>query len=153
MELLALVPVTTLFFSVFTAFSAFQDLRGSIEGFISEHLFANAELGKQILFHLDRFAGNAKAVREGHNLVLDALCASKQRDAILAADQALTTGANRCALWRAFARRGLGSSADQGSANSNTDNVAAFDLPLDCSLIFADGFETGDTGGWSAAVP
>ena len=52
--------MTTLFFSVFTAFSAFQDLRRDIEGFLSEHLFANAELGKQILFHLDRFAGNAK---------------------------------------------------------------------------------------------
>lgn len=31
-----------------------------------------------------RFAGNTKAVRDGHNLVLDALSASKQRDAILA---------------------------------------------------------------------
>lgn len=30
-----------------------------------------------------RFAGNAKAVREGHNIVLDALLASKQRNSIL----------------------------------------------------------------------
>ncbi|APR78193.1 Hypothetical protein A7982_03540 [Minicystis rosea] len=30
-----------------------------------------------------RFAGNAGAVREGHNLVLDALVASKQKDSIL----------------------------------------------------------------------
>lgn len=59
-SLLALVPVTTLFFSIFTAFSAFQDLRRDIEGFLSEHLFANVELGKQILYHLDGFAGNAK---------------------------------------------------------------------------------------------
>lgn len=31
-----------------------------------------------------RFAGNAQAVRDGHNLVLDALASSKQRDGILA---------------------------------------------------------------------
>jgi len=31
-----------------------------------------------------RFASNAQAVRDGHNLVLDALAASKQRDGILA---------------------------------------------------------------------
>jgi len=30
-----------------------------------------------------RFAGNAQAVREGHNLVLDALAASKQKDSVL----------------------------------------------------------------------
>jgi hypothetical protein len=54
------------------------------------------------------------------------------RDAILAADEALTGGANRCRIWQAFARRGLGVSASQGSANSRTDGVEAFDVPGEC---------------------
>ncbi len=51
------------------------------------------------------------------------------RDAILAADRALYGGAHQCVLWEAFARRGLGFSASQGSTNSNSDNTEAFDLP------------------------
>ena len=51
------------------------------------------------------------------------------RDAILVADEALYAGANRNRLWAAFARRGLGWSASQGSSSSNADNVEAFDLP------------------------
>jgi hypothetical protein len=54
------------------------------------------------------------------------------RDAILLADELLTGAANRCAIWEAFARRGLGFSADQGSAHSTTDGTEAFDLPSDC---------------------
>ena len=54
------------------------------------------------------------------------------RDAILQADQALTRGANQCAIWRGFAKRGLGVSAVQGSANVLTDNVEAFDVPVAC---------------------
>ncbi|MCB1049828.1 MAG: M36 family metallopeptidase [Acidobacteria bacterium] len=57
------------------------------------------------------------------------------RDAILAADVNLTAGANRCEIWRAFARRGLGFSASQGSSGSRSDGTAAFDLPCDCSPI------------------
>jgi hypothetical protein len=74
------------------------------------------------------------------------------RNAILAADTALTGGSNQCPLWRAFARRGLGASASQGSSFSNTDNVAAFDQPLACAM-FVDGFETGDTSAWSSVGP
>ncbi len=51
------------------------------------------------------------------------------RDAIIAADAAIYGGANQCVLWEAFAKRGLGFSADQGSVNSNTDGTEAFDLP------------------------
>jgi extracellular elastinolytic metalloproteinase len=54
------------------------------------------------------------------------------RDAILLADQALTGGANQCAIWAGFAKRGLGYSADQGSNFSSTDGTEAFDLPLGC---------------------
>jgi len=56
------------------------------------------------------------------------------RDAILAADQALTGGANQCLLWEGFAKRGLGFSASQGSSNSNSDNGEAFDLPPSCEF-------------------
>ncbi len=51
------------------------------------------------------------------------------RDAILKADTALYAGANSCLIWRAFAKRGLGYSADQGSSSSKTDGTEAFDLP------------------------
>ncbi|MDC7993856.1 M36 family metallopeptidase [Altibacter sp. HG106] len=51
------------------------------------------------------------------------------RDAILAADQAIYGGANECLIWDAFARRGLGVSADQGSSGSRADGTEAFDTP------------------------
>lgn len=59
------------------------------------------------------------------------------RDAILQADTALYGGANSCIIWKAFAKRGLGFSADQGSSGSVSDGTQAFDLPPgvneDCS--------------------
>ncbi|WP_257386926.1 M36 family metallopeptidase [Tahibacter caeni] len=66
------------------------------------------------------------------------------RDAWLTADAELYTGENRCRIWNAFARRGLGFSAVQGLGTSNSDNTAAFDLPQEClpDPLFADGFET-----------
>jgi extracellular elastinolytic metalloproteinase len=54
------------------------------------------------------------------------------RNAILQADLALTAGANQCAIWQAFARRGLGLSADQGLSTSRLDGTEAFDLPAMC---------------------
>jgi uncharacterized repeat protein (TIGR01451 family) len=54
------------------------------------------------------------------------------RDAILLADQNLTGGANQCLIWEAFAKRGLGYSADQGSSGSRSDGIEAFDLPPLC---------------------
>ncbi|MCB0790461.1 MAG: M36 family metallopeptidase [Flavobacteriales bacterium] len=52
------------------------------------------------------------------------------RDAILLADQVVFGGANQALLWEAFARRGLGYSASQGSPYSRSDQVEAFDTPL-----------------------
>lgn len=75
------------------------------------------------------------------------------RDAVLMADQLLTGGQNQCLLWQAFARRGLGFSADQGSPNSTADGVEAFDLPVAClDALFSDGFESGSTASWSSSV-
>ena len=54
------------------------------------------------------------------------------RDAILQADQILYDGAHECLIWKAFAKRGLGLSADQGSSASRADGTAAFDIPSFC---------------------
>ena len=65
------------------------------------------------------------------------------RDAILSADQALTGGANQCLLWKAFAKRGLGFSANQGSSGSTVDGTEAYDIhPEACTLNFTNGFES-----------
>ena len=56
------------------------------------------------------------------------------RDGILEADNLLYGGANQCLIWRAFARRGCGVSADSGSPDVADDQSEAFDLPLTCAL-------------------
>ena len=84
------------------------------------------------LYNSNAVAGNVIAMRlvfEGMRLqpcrpgFLDA------RNAILAADSILYNGAYKCAIWKAFARRGMGLSAVQGLSSVATDQVAAFDLP------------------------
>ncbi len=76
------------------------------------------------------------------------------RDAILAADQAIYGGAHVCAIWSAFARRGLGYSASQGSSSSRSDGTEAFDLPpyfaslnVIEEVCLSDGIQTGLSGG------
>ncbi len=56
------------------------------------------------------------------------------RDAIIEADELANGGVNRCLIWEAFAGRGIGFSADQGSAFSRADQVEAYDLPSFCDL-------------------
>ncbi|NQX78269.1 M36 family metallopeptidase [Gilvibacter sp.] len=51
------------------------------------------------------------------------------RDAILAADVAIYGGANECIIWDAFAKRGLGINAIQGSSFSVADGTENFDTP------------------------
>ncbi len=77
------------------------------------------------------------------------------RNAILAAELALTGGADRCLLWRAFARRGLGTGASSGNVNAIGDEVQSFAIPPECVFedLFSDSFECGDTSAWSATVP
>ena len=77
------------------------------------------------------------------------------RDAILAADMALYGGIHQCEIWAAFARRGLGFSATQGSSGSRSDGTEAFDLPPTFSsfdtvneVCLASGIQTGLTGGF-----
>ncbi len=54
------------------------------------------------------------------------------RDAILLADAILYNNAHRCLIWQAFARRGMGSNASQGSANIAGDETEGFNLPAFC---------------------
>ena len=51
------------------------------------------------------------------------------RNAILAADSILYNSAHKCAIWNAFAGRGMGFSASEGSSNSTSDQTVAFDVP------------------------
>lgn len=51
------------------------------------------------------------------------------RDAILAADEIINGGVNKCLIWGVFARRGLGFSASSGDEDSFTDQTEAFDMP------------------------
>ena len=67
---------------------------------------------------------------------------TNQRDAILLADlvnnpvvnapENFPQSDNECLIWEAFARRGLGYSADSGSPFDRFDQVEAFDLPPQC---------------------
>lgn len=77
-------------------------------------------------------AGNVQAmalVVEGLKLQPCAPGFIDGRDAIIAADEAIYGGANYCTLWDAFAKRGLGFYADQGSSSSQTDNSENYDPP------------------------
>ncbi|MFN0188269.1 MAG: T9SS-dependent M36 family metallopeptidase [Bacteroidia bacterium] len=59
------------------------------------------------------------------------------RDAILLADQMLYGGIHKCLIWNVFANRGFGFSASQGSSQSRSDQVEAFDIPSFCQTITA----------------
>ena len=99
--------------------------------------------------------GNVRALR----LVVDGLklqpCSPgfvDARDAIIAADQASTGGADACLLWTAFAKRGLGYSASQGSSSSVVDGTEAFDLPPTCQAAGMVRTTTPDPVSWVVAT-
>lgn len=56
------------------------------------------------------------------------------RDAILAADDILYDGVHKCLLWEAFAKRGMGAYADQGSASRTRDETEDFSMPNICLI-------------------
>ncbi len=51
------------------------------------------------------------------------------RDAILAADMAISGGEDQCLIWEVFANRGLGIGAAQGTPASMVDQTESFDMP------------------------
>lgn len=56
------------------------------------------------------------------------------RNAILSAELATTGGADKCIIWRTFARRGLGLNASAGSKTNINDQVENFSVPTECML-------------------
>ncbi len=77
------------------------------------------------------------------------------RDAILAADAADYDGDHECALWRAFAERGLGTAASTGASSNDRVVTESFLLPAQCgaNYIFSSSFGHGDLAHWSSSVP
>ena len=51
------------------------------------------------------------------------------RNAILAADNAITGGVDQCMIWEVFANRGVGFNASEGLGFSRTDQVEDFSMP------------------------
>ena len=51
------------------------------------------------------------------------------RNAILAADNAITGGVDQCMIWEVFANRGVGLNASEGLGFSRTDQVEDFSMP------------------------
>jgi extracellular elastinolytic metalloproteinase len=94
---------------------------------------------------LTGFGGENRMLRIGIEAIVEHSCPVgfvSARNEVLSRDLALYGGDGRCALWGAFARRGLGFSAAQGSPSSTLDGTAAFDLPPDCAdQIFASGLQ------------
>jgi hypothetical protein len=90
--------------------------------------------------------GNNKAMR----LILDAIKLQpcnptfvEARNAIIAADQATTGGADYCMIWEVFARRGLGLNASSGNRNDSTDQVEDFTQPApgpNCTALGTSAF-------------
>ncbi len=74
------------------------------------------------------------------------------RDAILLADQLLYGGANQCLIWEAFARRGLGANADQGSSSSVTDGTESYEFGASCSVSIEKSAATTMQAGSSSVV-
>lgn len=73
------------------------------------------------------------------------------RDAILAADIALTGGEDQCMIWEVFANRGLGFLASDGGLFNPSDQVVDFTRPPDteptlanCNTLSVDEFDKND---------
>jgi extracellular elastinolytic metalloproteinase len=89
------------------------------------------------IYNASSNGGNAialKLVMEGLRLQTCRPGFLDARNAILAADSILYNYRHKCAIWNAFARRGMGYSAVQGNSNSATDQVSAFDVPSSVTL-------------------
>ena len=77
----------------------------------------------------------------------------RARNAILLADQTNNASRNQCAIWRAFAAKGMGQNASTATTNVG-DEVQDFTVPAGCAAaIFANGFESGNTSAWSQTLP
>ena len=78
---------------------------------------------------------------------IDGVQFTSLRDGILAADIALTGGVNHDALWRAFARRGLGEEADSGLLAATVPIETSYTLPTTPAHIAGTAFVDGNSDG------
>lgn len=92
-----------------------------LEGFDPNWYEGNG--GNQIAMRLVLEGMKLQGCRPGY---LDA------RDAILAADEILFDTTYRCLIWEAFAGRGMGKYAEQGSPDQVGDEVEDFSIPNTC---------------------
>ena len=111
----------------------YEDIGNSENGY---EVHDDGEIWAATLWDLRKSLGQTITDR----LVMDGLKATpcdpsmtNARDAILSADQATNQGANRQAIWRVFARHGMGFSAVgvDGSLMTGTRYDASYDLPPD----------------------
>lgn len=85
-------------------------------------------------------SGNARALQ----MVVDGLklqpCSPTfidGRDAIIKADLVANNGADKCMIWNAFAKRGLGVNASAGNKVTANDQVEDFTVPAECNAALA----------------
>lgn len=93
------------------------------------------------------FAGNElflQLVVDGMKLTPYAPTFAQARDAILQADMVDNGGTNAIALWRGFAKRGLGYSAVVPGSSSTVGIKEAFDLPFGVEAHLTEGVGDGD---------
>ncbi|TAE63308.1 MAG: T9SS C-terminal target domain-containing protein [Bacteroidetes bacterium] len=89
------------------------------------------------LYNVNATGGNSIALRlvnEGMRLQPCNPGFVDGRNAILQADTLLYGGRYSCAIWKAFAKRGLGVGASQGASTSYTDGVQDFRTPASASI-------------------
>jgi len=65
-----------------------------------------------------------------------------ERDAIIQADNVRYAGAHQAALWRAFAKRGMGASASSPAGGATAGIIEAFDVPQRVDFTYPDGLPT-----------
>lgn len=88
----------------------------------------------------DPNSGNARALQivvDGLKLQVCSPTFVDGRDAIIQADLVKTGGADKCMIWKAFAKRGLGVAASAGSKTVGTDQVEDFTYPAECNTTLA----------------
>ena len=92
-------------------------------------------------------SGNAKVLQ----LVVDGLKLQScnpsfidGRDGLLQADALGNAGGDKCMIWAAFAKRGLGVNASAGSSTALNDQVEDFTVPTECGTLATQDLKTLD---------
>lgn len=121
-----------------------QTPRNPVVGDLSAEVHAEGEVWCAVLWdcraNLIRQYGFEAGNRMILQLVVDGMKFSppnpnflEARDAILIADRIRNNSVNQCALWAAFAKRGIGVSASSPQAEEVHGIVEAFDVPPECT--------------------